>query len=88
MAKMEAFKSQGKILADYYDLFKPVSWMSVYTGMGVTPDRADALVDLVPQAFSRQVLQGVIQAIRQAAAAQPAHEAVLGGLMRRPIAAQ
>jgi len=83
MAKMEAFKSQGKLLADYYDLFKPVSWISVYTGMGVEPERPDPLVELLPRSFSQQVLAGVTNAVRQAALAQPAHEAVLHGLMRR-----
>jgi len=87
-AKIEAFKSQGKILADYYDLFKPVSWMSVYTGMGVVPERADALVNMVPQSFSRQVLQSVTRAIRQAAEAQPTHEAALSRVMGGPISAK
>ncbi len=81
-AKIEAFKSQGKILADYYDLFKPVSWMSIYTGMEVTPDRADPLVDLVPRDFSQRVLQNVSGAIAQAARVQPAHEAVIDQLVR------
>ncbi len=77
MARMEAFKSQGKILADYYDLFKPVSWISVYTGMGVEPVRPDPLVELLPRQFSQQVLSGVVQAVRQTALAQPTHEAAL-----------
>ena len=78
--KIEAFKRQGKLLADYYDLFKPGSWMSVYTGMGVVPEHADPLAELVPAAFSRQVLANVTAAIRQTAAAQPTHRAALDQL--------
>ena len=82
MAKIEAFKSQGKILADYYDLFRPVSWISVYTGMQVEPVRPDPLVELLPRSFSQQVLTGVVGTVRQTALAQPAHEAVLNSLTR------
>ncbi len=81
VVRMDAFKRHGKLLADYYDLFKPGSWISVYTGMGVMPDRADPLAELVPQAFSRDVLAKVTAAIRQTAAAQPAHQAVLDRLV-------
>ncbi len=77
--KMDAFRSQGKLLADYYDLFKPVSWMSIYTGMGVTPERSDPLVEMIQPDFSRQVLANVTAAIRQTASLQPSHETVLKG---------
>jgi hypothetical protein len=50
--------------------------------MGVEPERPDPLVELLPRAFSQQVLAGVTQAVRQAALAQPTHEAVLAGLKR------
>ena len=88
MLKMEAFKSQGKMIADYYDLFRPGSWISIYNGMDVWPERPDPLVDLIPRSFSQQILQGVTQAVCQTALAQPAHEAVLGNLLRPGIAAK
>ncbi len=75
--RMEAFRSQGKLLADYYDLFKPGSWMSIYVGMGVIPKRADPLAELIPADFSRQVLANVTAAIQKAASLQPSHETVL-----------
>jgi tryptophan halogenase len=81
-AKLEIFKSQGKLLADYYDLFRPVSWMAVLTGMDVTPRHADPLADLFPRDQSQKILQGVTAAIRQTALAQPMHEAALAAAMR------
>ena len=83
--KLEAFHSQGKLLADYYDLFKPASWMAIYDGMGIAPSAPDPLADLVPDDFSRHVLQNVTQGIRQAALAAPSHEASLSALLRRPL---
>ena len=88
MAKMELFKSQGKLLADYYDLFKPVSWMAVYTGLGVVPQHPDPLAALVPRSFAQQVLHGVTTAIRQTAQMAPSHESVLANLTRRTFAAR
>jgi tryptophan halogenase len=81
VAKLDMFTRQGKLLADYYDLFRPVSWMAVLTGLGITPQRADPLADLVPRDRAQQILRGVSQAIRQTALAQPAHEAVLSALL-------
>ena len=88
VAKMELFKSQGKLLADYYDLFKPVSWMAVYTGLGVVPQSPDPLAALIPRSFSQQVLTGVTTAIRQAANAAPEHDIVLASMTRRSFVAK
>ncbi|WP_303828313.1 tryptophan halogenase family protein [Asticcacaulis taihuensis] len=84
-AKSEVFRQQGKLFADYYDFFKPASWMAIYDGLGVVPDAADPLAALVPQDKARAILRDVTEGIRQAALTAPTHEAALSALLRRAL---
>lgn len=61
--RISLFTKNGRIVSDYYELFKPVSWISVLNGMGVVPSGYDPLVDAVAPHISVKVMQTVIDNI-------------------------
>jgi tryptophan halogenase len=71
--KIETYRALGRITSDYYDLFKPVSWISVLDGMGIVPATYDPLVGSIPKAFSNQVLNRVRGQIEKEAASAKKH---------------
>ncbi len=75
--KIEFFEANGKISTDYYDLFKPTSWISVLIGMGVDFKTYDALVDAIKPEFSQKILQNFVQIIGQGANSSPYHADIL-----------
>lgn len=72
--KMEHFREHGMIVSDERELFTNPSWIAVYIGQNVVPERAPALSGLRPDVPVSQRLQQVRKAIREAAAAMPRHE--------------
>ncbi|KAF0114548.1 MAG: FADH2 O2-dependent halogenase I, partial [Hyphomonadaceae bacterium] len=75
--KLDIYKGQAKILADYYDLFRPMSWISVLAGMEVIPKNSNPIINIVPPEFSINILRDVSAAIADGVAKAPSHESFL-----------
>lgn len=71
--KMELFRDRGVVVKYKQGLFLEPSWLAVYLGQGVLPERYDPLVDnLPPQEIERRLgeLRGLV---RSAARGMPTH---------------
>lgn len=79
--KIETFKSRGKIQSDFYDIFRPGSWIAVLSGMGVFPERADPLAQLFDEGAARQILNNFKGAVNTATSLAPTHDQFLGKLL-------
>lgn len=79
--RIETFKSRGKIQSDYYDIFRPGSWIAVLSGMGIVPERADPLAELFDETASRRILDGFKSAVNTATELATSHDQYLGKLL-------
>ncbi|WP_375271059.1 tryptophan halogenase family protein [Sphingomonas sp.] len=78
--KMGEFRDRG-IVAHYREgMFLPASWLAVYHGQGIVPERVHPLVADAPAATARARVAAVAAACRHAAAAMPSHEDYLAHL--------
>lgn len=75
--RMELYRESGRIFTSFYDLFTPLSWVSVLEGMGVQAQGFDPLIDTVPRAPVSQAIQNVAAQIRQVVAQARPHDAAL-----------
>ena len=71
------FRLNGRILSDSDALFRLVSWISIYDGMGVTPNSYDPLVDCVPEQAALDVMARIRAGIKQTVQESPRHATVL-----------
>ena len=78
--KMTEFRDRG-VVAQYREgMFLPASWLAVYYGQRIVPDRVHPLIGDTPAAASRARVEAVAAACRDAAATMPAHEEYLARL--------
>jgi len=75
--KLEQFSKAGNIVSDGLELFQNPSWLAVYIGQDVIPERYAALADLRPQEEFRRYLESLRRSMVQAASAMPTHEAFI-----------
>ena len=71
--KMAHFRSSGRMVADQLELFQNPSWLAVYVGQGLIPERYDALVDERPHVDAPARLAGLRRVMEEAAQAMPDH---------------
>jgi tryptophan halogenase len=72
--KIAEFRERG-IVASYREgMFLPASWLAVYYGQRITPDRVNPLIANIPMATSRAHVARVAAACASAAKAMPLHE--------------
>jgi tryptophan 7-halogenase len=86
LTRMALFREQGRILSGYYDLFKPVSWISVLDGMGIEPEAYDPLIDTMPPELSQKILSGLAAQIKRdvdVCGAKPPLSGSMAASMRR-----
>ncbi len=57
--KLAFYKSQGRLIRNDLDLFGPLSWHSVLSGMGVFPEAYDPVVDGTNTAKTQEYLKNV-----------------------------
>ncbi|NJM35067.1 MAG: tryptophan 7-halogenase [Rhodomicrobium sp.] len=69
--RIEIFRMNGRILSEPDVLFRLVSWISIYDGMGVIPNSYDPLVDCVPEAAAFDVMARIRTGIEQVVGAAP-----------------
>lgn len=72
--KIAEFRERG-IVASYREgMFLPASWLAVYYGQRIVPDRVNPLIGNVPIATSRAHVARIAAACASAADAMPSHE--------------
>jgi tryptophan halogenase len=69
--RMQHFRRYGRLVSAGYELFHPPSWLAVYIGQHVWPQRCDPLVDSRDASAVRDQLAGIRRVIAAAAEAMP-----------------
>jgi tryptophan 7-halogenase len=72
--KLGMFRNSGRVIKYAGDLFAAPSWIAVFMGQEIWPQRYDTLTDQRDIADVRANLERIRQAIRHAAEAAPPHE--------------
>ncbi len=76
--RIDQFRTYGRIVADDLELFQNPSWLAVYTGQNIEPERCAPLaVQRAEAVQARQRLAGLRQVIAESAAAMPGHQAYI-----------
>lgn len=75
--KIDHFRSHGMIVSDERELFTNPSWIAVYLGQGVVPERAPALSGMRAAVPVAERLGQVRSAMKEAVAAMPDHRAFI-----------
>ena len=70
--KMAQFRRAGRIVAHELELFRNASWLAVYIGQMVYPERYDPLADMRPVDY-RHILTSIRRVMDEASAAMPSH---------------
>ncbi|MEL6663718.1 MAG: tryptophan halogenase family protein [Pseudomonadota bacterium] len=77
--KIEHFRRYGLIVSDERELFTNPSWIAVYLGQNIVPERAPSLAEFRSGAVPVAERMGQIRsAMAEAVAAMPGHEAFIG----------
>ena len=71
--KIDHFRTHGMLVADPQELFANPSWIAVYLGQGILPERAPALAAMRTGVPVAQRLQQIRQAMDEAVAGAPTH---------------
>lgn len=72
--KLEQFSKAGNIVSDGLELFQNPSWLAVFIGQEIIPQRYAPLADLRPQEEFQRYLASLRRSLAQAASAMPTHE--------------
>jgi tryptophan halogenase len=75
--KRDLFAKTGRIAMLEGETFQPGSWLAIYTGLGVWPERHEPLVDIFANAAAAARLESMREVIRTAVGRLPAHAAYL-----------
>ncbi|WP_285713417.1 tryptophan halogenase family protein [Erythrobacter oryzae] len=71
--KIDHFRAHGTLVAETHELFANPSWIAVYLGQGITPERAPALAQMRAQVPVAERLGQIRRAMDEAVAAMPSH---------------
>ncbi|HKE93283.1 MAG TPA: tryptophan halogenase family protein [Povalibacter sp.] len=71
--KIDLFRSRGHIVRYAEESFEDASWLTMYAGFGILPDRYDPRADDLDETALRRSLAQMRQTIREVAAAAPTH---------------
>ena len=72
--KIELFREGGRVFRYDGDLFSDTSWVAVFLGQNIIPQRHSGMVDAVPTDRLQQSLDGMRKAVASTARAMPRHE--------------
>ena len=76
--KMDLFRATGNVYAEQENLFKEPSWLAVYLGQNILPQRYDPRLDMrSPAQASSGALAGLRQQLAAAAQRQMTHSAFI-----------
>ena len=79
--KIAVFRRHGLIVSDERELFHNPSWLAVYAGQGILPDRAPVPSELRSDIPVRERMSQIRSAITDAAGAMPTHDQYLEQLI-------
>ncbi len=71
--KIDQYRAHGVIVAEERELFKNPSWIAVFLGQNITPQKAPPIADMRAGVPAAERLADVKRAIADAAAAMPSH---------------
>ncbi len=80
--KMEAYQSQGDLLRYPVEIFGAASWLAIYSGFGIYPERYHPEVDRLDQGYLKEALGAMRQSITEAVAKAPRHEEYIAELTK------
>lgn len=80
--KVEAFRAQGKLLRYRAEIFGPASWLAIYSGLGLLPERYHPGVDRLDFQYLKDALKAMRQSVADAVAQAPTHNDYLQSLNR------
>jgi tryptophan halogenase len=75
--KIELFRSHGRLITARDELFQDASWLAVFLGQGITPQRHDPLADAFDAGKVRESLASMRNAIKQTVERMPMHRAFI-----------
>jgi len=78
--KQELFKKTGRIATLEHETFLPASWLAIYAGLQVWPERHEPIVDLLGGSDLNARFESMRADIRRSVETLPAHAAFLRGL--------
>ncbi len=76
--KISQFQQNARLISAGWELFTNPSWLAVFLGQGIVPERYDPMVDMRGVDGAR-FLDGIRRAIDEAAEAMPAHSDFIAG---------
>ncbi|QYF88143.1 tryptophan halogenase family protein [Brevundimonas sp. PAMC22021] len=80
--KLDLWKARGQFVRYRWEMFHPASWLAIYDGFGLYPDRRDPALDGVDPTSLGQALNGMRRAVAEAVADSPTHAEFLRALNR------
>lgn len=75
--KIDHFRAYGRIVSTGIELFQNPSWLAVFIGQFVWPERYDPLTDQRPHVDSERALASLRRVMGEAAEAMPTHRAYI-----------
>ena len=85
--KIDHFREQGMLVADERELFANPSWIAVYLGQGIIPQRAPALAAMREGVPVAERLTQIRRAMDEAVAAMPSHSEFIARHCTAPMLA-
>ncbi len=82
--KIKHFIGSGRLVSPQDELFRNPSWLAVYLGQGLVPDRYDVLADARPAIDAAEQLRKLRTLMHDAAATFPTHDDYLAQVCRAP----
>lgn len=71
--KMQMFQARGHIVRYRWEMFQPASWLAIFAGFDMLPDRYDPSVDALDMDGLANVLEQMRAGVRDAVEASPIH---------------
>ncbi|OZA93066.1 MAG: tryptophan halogenase [Erythrobacter sp. 34-65-8] len=85
--KIDHFREFGVLVADERELFNNPSWIAVYLGQGIVPERAPAMATMRSHVPVAERMQSIAGAMQDAVAAMPSHSQFIEQHCRSAVAA-
>jgi tryptophan halogenase len=84
-AYMDLFRDSGRFFRDGTEMFAEISWVQVMTGQGIVPQSWHPLVDNVPDAELKTLMDSVAGTISTCVDAMPEHQRFIDGTCKAPV---
>ena len=75
--KIDHFRSYGMVVSDERELFHNPSWIAVYLGQNIIPERSPSMTQLRTSVPVRARMENIRSAMTEAAQAMPTHDAFI-----------